>query len=181
MHESLKYRHLKGLKNGDRTSFRWIYDEYHALIYRYCFKFLRQKTLAQEATADVFIVVWQKRHLIVPDQPFTPLLFKIGKDIAYNYLKKISRNKTLIAHYLATVMDSHHENGETIFMEKEALEALQKAIEDLPPKRKKIFKLRYYEGLNNKDIAQKMQISINTVREQLAQARRFLKQYISNS
>ncbi|MEN0050963.1 MAG: sigma factor-like helix-turn-helix DNA-binding protein, partial [Bacteroidota bacterium] len=48
----------------------------------------------------------------------------------------------------------------------------------LPPKRLEVFKLRYYEGLDNSGIAQQLGISINTVKVHLAKARLYLKQQI---
>ena len=52
-------------------------------------------------------------------------------------------------------------------------------METLPPQRKAIFKMRYFEGKDNSKIAEQMQISINTVKVQLVKARRHLKQQLA--
>lgn len=52
-------------------------------------------------------------------------------------------------------------------------------IETLPPKRLVVFKMRYYDGLDNPTIAKQLCISINTVKVHLAKARLYLKEQLS--
>lgn len=115
--------------------------------------------------------------MIDPKAPFDPLLYKIAKDIAYNYLKKIGKNDRLKEAFLNTFPAAHNKDGEAILIESEAVAAIHAIVDTLPPKRKEIFMLRYYTGLNNKAIAQELDISVNTVREQLARARQFLREH----
>ena len=178
MQEEPTYQHLTRLTQGNEASFRWLYDRYHGKIYRYCLRLIRLQPLAEEATADVFVAVWKRREYIDPTLPFEPLLYKIAKDTAYNYLKKIATDKRLQDNFIQEVMRGQvDKSGEKILIEKEALLALTEIVEHLPHKRKEIFKLRFYEGLDNPSIAQQLNISVNTVREQLARARAYLRKY----
>lgn len=176
MQKEVKYYHLLAIRNGDKGSLRWLYDQYHKLIYHYCLKLVRQKALAEEATADVFITIWQKRHMINPEAPFDPLLYKIAKDLSYNYLKRIAANDRLKQAFLNSTPSAYSKNGEIILIETEAVGSIYAIVEKLPPKRKEIFKLRYFDGMNNQAIAEQLNISTNTVREHLARARKFLKE-----
>ena len=92
--------HLKAFKRGDRDSFRWIYDQFHPVIYHYCLKFLLRQSLAEEATSDVFVKLWQKSRIIDANDTILPLLYKIAKDTAYNYLKKIATDTRLRQRFL---------------------------------------------------------------------------------
>ena len=172
------YHHLVALKKGNTNSFKWIYDQYHSLIYYYTLKFLQEETMAEEATADVFITLWKKRIIIDPNLPIQAFLYKIAKDTAYNYLKKIAADARLKQQYLENYPIIELKNGEVLFLEKEQLAQVEKIIETLPPKRLAIFKLRYYEGLDNNKIAQQLGISINTVKVHLAKARLYLKEQL---
>ena len=69
-------------------------------------------------------------------------------------------------------------NGEVIFLEKEKLTLLNDVIETLPPKRLEVFKMRYYDGLDNNSIAKQLGISANTVKVHLVKARLYLKEMI---
>ena len=135
--------------------------------------------MAEEATADVFITLWKKRTLIDPNLPIQAFLYKIAKDTAYNYLKKIAANDRLKQVYLKNYPLIDLKNGEVLFLEKEQLEQLNQIIETLPPKRLEVFKLRYHKGLDNNTIAQQLGISINTVKVHLAKSRLFLKERMS--
>lgn len=173
--DDLEHIHLKQLKAGNESSFRAIYDIYHSRIYHYCLKFLYQEELAKEATADVFIQLWKKRAIINEKDSIQPLLYKIAKDLSFNYLKKIANSERLkqeyIEHYLLFIEDNQAEKA----IQKEAWQTLLTHIELLPPKRKAIVKMRYKEGLDYKTIGQKLNISPNTVKVQLVKARKFLK------
>lgn len=166
------------LRNGDPDGFKAIYKKFHSLIYYYLLKFIQQETLAEEATSDVFIILWKKRSLIQTDQPIQAFLYKIAKDTAYNYLKKIASNDRLKQQYLENYPCIELKNGEVIFLEKEKLALLTVVIESLPPKRLEVFKMRYYDGLDNNSIAKQLGISVNTVKVHLVKARLYLKEMI---
>ena len=173
------YHHLMALKNGDATSFKWIYTQYYSQIYYYSLKFIQNEIMAEEATADVFITLWKKREIINPKLPIQAFLYKIAKDTSYNYLKKIASNARLKQQYLENYPTIKIKNGEVLFLEQEQLELVNEVIQTLPPKRLEVFKLRYYEGLDNKTIANQLDISINTVKVHLAKARLYLKKNMS--
>ena len=173
-----EYYHLCALRNGDEMSFQWIFNKYHHVIYCYCLRFIKQKTLAEEAAGDVFILLWKKREIINIDHTIQPFLYKIAKDTAYNYLKKIASNKRLMNFFLEAYSQESFKNVELIFIENEELEAIHVIVESLPPKRREVFQMRFFEGKNNKAIAEQLHISSNTVKAHLVKARIHLKQYL---
>lgn len=170
------------LKLGDISSFKLVYNEFHSQIYFYSLKLVQQETIAEEITGDVFLTLWNKRAIIDPSLPIQHFLYKIAKDISYNYIKKLKRDASLYQAYINNHTFAHEiielKNGETQYLEKEHLMLVNEVIESLSPKRLEIFKLRYFENQDNKKISQKLGISINTVKAHLVQARTFLKEKI---
>ncbi len=173
--DELEHIHLKQLKAGSESSFRILYDFYHPRIYHFCLRFLYQEELSKEATADVFIQLWKKRSIINDQDTVGPLLYKIAKDISFNYLKKIANSQRLKQEYIEYYLMAREDEEENDVLQKEAWNTLLSHIELLPPKRKEILNLRYKEGLDYKTIGQKLNISPNTVKVQLVRARKFLK------
>lgn len=167
--------YLNGLKNGDKSSFKQIYDLYHSSVYHYCRKFLIDESFAEDATADVFIKLWEKHAIIDDSKSIRPFLFKLAKDISYNYLRKIASDDRLKEAYIKRYPLVEKQDAELSYIEKENQIRLDTLIDSLPGKRKEIFKLRYEEGLDYKSIAQRLDISANTVKVQLVRARSFLK------
>ncbi len=174
-----EYRHLSALKNGDQNSFKWVYAKYFQVIFLYSKKLIGIEVLAEEATSEVFVTLWKKRSIINTDQSIQPFLYRIAKFKAYDYLKKIASDKHLQEQFLLSHSVLHFKSGERLLIEKEQLEAINKLVETLPPQRKAIFKMRYFEGLDNMAIAKQLQISSNTVKVHLVKARQHLKQHLS--
>lgn len=175
-----EHTHLKRLQAGSTESFQQLYQWHHHKIYHYCLKFLVQPSLAEEATADVFIKLWEKRQLIDPAQRISPFLFKLAKDISYNYLRKIASDQRLQEAYLQHYPGREKRDGEQVLIEQEERERLLQLIDLLPPKRREIFRLRYEEELNYASIAKQLGISSNTVKVQLVKARKFLKHQLTD-
>ena len=174
-----EYRHLSALKNGDQNSFKWVYTTHFRVIFLYCKKLIGIEVLAEEATSEVFVTLWNKRSIISTDQPIKPFLYRIAKFKAYDYLKKISTDKQLQEQFYLSHTASKCKSGERLLIEKEQLEAINKLVETLPPRRKTIFKMRYFEGKDNGTIAEQMHISTNTVKVHLVKARHHLKQQLA--
>ena len=174
-----EHRHLSALKNGDQGSLEWIYAKYFQVVFLYCKKLIGIEVLAEEATSEVFLTLWEKRSIITTDQSVQPFLYHIAKVKAYDYLKKIANDQRLQNQFLLSHSVGNSKSGEHLLIEKEQLEAISKLVETLPPQRKAIFKMRYFEGKDNSKIAEQMQISINTVKVQLVKARRHLKQQLA--
>lgn len=176
MLEREEYRHLSALIDGDQHSFKWVYAKYFQVVFLYCKKLIGIEVLAEEATSEVFITLWNKRSIIDVGQCVQPLLYRIATFKAYDYLKKIANDKHLQDQFLLSHSAFNFKSGERLLIEKEELEAINKLVETLPPQRKAIFKMRYFEGMDNKAIAKQLQISSNTVKVHLVKARQYLKQ-----
>lgn len=172
MNANNTYQLLKDLKEGDTRCLEEVYRRYHPTIYLFACKIVKQEIIAEEVTADVFITLWNKRGIIDPKKPVQALLYKIARDIAYNYLKKIANDKRLQQQFIEKAAST---TANELF-EPEILNAFQDIVESLPSKRLKIFRLRYHDGMSNEKIAHDLGISINTVKVQLAKARLYLKQ-----
>jgi RNA polymerase sigma-70 factor (ECF subfamily) len=93
-------------------------------------------------------------------------------------LRKISSNEKLKDQIWRFMQTENNDNAEKIEA-KELQEILTKAIEDLPPKRKQIYLLKNEEGKSYQDIAEKMNISQHTVKNQLSSAVGAIRLFIS--
>jgi RNA polymerase sigma-70 factor (ECF subfamily) len=176
LNDSNTYQLLSGLKEGDTHCLEEVYRLHHPAIYLFACKIVRQETIAEEVTADVFITLWNKRGIIDPGKPIQALLYKIARDIAYNYLKKIANDQRLQQQFIESAQPDHNGSAADELFEPETLHAFHDIIDSLPTKRLQIFKLRYYDGMSQEKIAGNLGISIHTVKVHLAKARLYLKQ-----
>lgn len=166
---------LSAFKSGDRKAFEEIYNTLHPQIYSYCNRFLRDAELAKEASVDVFVVLWQKRNIIDSAHPIEAFLYKVARDRSLSYLRKVAANNKMKEKYIAEYQASNEGDDASAQRDQASLSFLKTKIAKLPAQQKKIFNMRYLEGLNNQEIAEDLAISINTVKSHLLQARRFLR------
>lgn len=75
---SLKLLLIK-LIDHDHSSFQELYDLFSTQIYGNVLRMVKDPELAQEILQDVFVKVWEKRHRIDPEKPFTAYLYQIAR------------------------------------------------------------------------------------------------------
>ncbi len=135
---------------------------------------------AEEVTSDVFVRLWQKRRIIDPTKPIRPLLFKITRDYAWNYLKRESRSHQQHEAYRAQQETSALARAESDLIYEDYLRITESAIDRLPDRQQEIFRMRYKAGLTNQQIATELDLSESTVRVQLARASHFLRDFLES-
>jgi len=169
---------LSELKKGNVDSFKVMYQRYHKEVYRFCYSFTKSEADAEEITADVFVCIWKKRSVIDPTLSLQPLLFKITKDLTWNYLKKTARSKRLMAEYLQNYSEVTEDVASEIVYQ-EYLDTIDQAVRKLPEQQEKVFTLRYMKGKDLNQISNELAISKNTVKVHLAKSKRTILSYLS--
>lgn len=174
-----EHHHLIHLSRGSKESLAFFHREYRSKVFHYCHKFVRDREVAQELCLDVFLKLWEKRSKLDTDRSVNGLLFKISRDYSLTYLRKVARSERLrkefVENYILSVENCPVE--EQIFM-KEGMKIAKKAIDGLPPRCRQVFQLRYSEERSLKQIAEELNISINTVKKQLRKGTHIVKDYL---
>lgn len=172
--------YLERLRQGELAGFKWIYDEYHAKVYGYSLKLLDNYQVAEEITEDVFVRLWEKRAMLDTSLSISGLLMKITKDFVWNHLKKEARQTRQRSQYVLErpALSTNSLESDLIF--RDYLDIAEAAIRQLPEKRQLVFNLRYKTGLDNREIARRLDISETTVRVHLLKATQFLRSYLAS-
>lgn len=171
---------LLKLKDGDPSAFAEIYNQYRSKILVYAVALCKSMDLAEEIVQEVFIKIWQKKSQINPDMHFGAYIKKITLNHVLNHLKKVSREKLLqkeLLGYIEVLRNSTEEN----LLEKELLKTYDEAINNLPPQKKLIYYMSRTEDLSHDEIAEKLSISKNTVKNHMVEATRFIRNYVSKN
>lgn len=177
MNQSIDRNLIEKLKEGDGHAFRKVYEKYHRPVYGIAFKYLKSKSQAEDAVHDVFIKLWNYRKKLDAGQSLKGFLFTTAKNHVLNmirnrkrdeeknkeyaYLKPVSKNKTVAKLTL--------KNYKKVF---------EYFLKQLPEGKREIFELKMQEGKSNNEIAQKLNISVNTVKSQYYKASKFIKKQL---
>ena len=168
------------LANGNEGAFQHIFDNYRRKLHFVALKTLKSPHLAEEVVQDVLMAVWvnqAKFHQIKDPEGY---IFRMLFNRVSLELKKIASDEDLIKNILPWFKDETV-SAEELFLVRENQSLIDEAIEELPPQRKIIFKLSRQEGLTNEEIALQLNISRNTVKNQLGEALRNIRTYVDGA
>lgn len=164
----------------DEHSFNEVYNLYSAKIYANILKMVKDPDLAQELLQDVFVKLWEKRTLIDPEKPIEPYLYQIAKNHVYDHFRKGSADKKLMA-YLTAINSESYSHIEEDLMYKESVQQYLTALEQLSPKRRRVFTLCKIEGKSYFEVSNLMGISSSTVSDHLLKANSKIRDYMTSS
>ena len=169
--------HLAQLKKGSQVSFEWLYHRYQPRLYAFCHNLTRSKPDAEEVVQQVFVKVWETRHRIDPEQPFSAYLIQIGKHAIYNKSAQSVRDFAFQKYYSTSTDTQSNITQEEINL-RSLEDSLETQVQKLPFMQKRVFLLSRSNGLNSQEIAERLQISRSTVENHIYAALKTLKRYL---
>lgn len=167
---------IVALKSGDPQAFKIVYQQFNKKLFGSLLKLVKSEDIAHELLQEIFLKVWEKRDQIDPNKPFHAYLFQIAENKAYDFFRKVSRDKKLQIHLLDQSPESYND-VEEILINKEYDGLLKQAIEALPPRRRQIFRLCKLDGKSYKEAAIKFGLSTSTINDHIVKATRFVRKY----
>ncbi len=172
------HKHLSLFKQGNIRSFECLYNYYHEKVYYFCLSLTKSSQDAEEITADVFVKLWERRRMVDEKVCIRPLLFKITRDLTWNFLKKMSKNKVKKEKFLVNCSLSIINDSENNLIFDEYMKHLEDTVGKLSPQQARVFTLRFLQGMDLNDIARELQISKNTVKVHLSHSKRFVLDHL---
>jgi RNA polymerase sigma-70 factor (ECF subfamily) len=165
---------LKEQSNISALEFESLFKNYYSELCGFANKYLQDIGAAEDIVQAFFVKYWENRTEINVKNSQRSYLFTSVKNACLNQLKHINIREDYKEFNQREMDDSQY----TVSDEYEASELdvkIRKSIEELPEARKKIFIMSRYEGLKYKEIADKLNISIKTVENQMGSAIKHLK------
>jgi RNA polymerase sigma-70 factor, ECF subfamily len=176
---------INGIKNGDLVAFEELYQQYYIFLCLIAEHIVRNPSDAEEIVSDVFVKLWNIREKIEIVTSIKAYLVKAVHNTSINFLEQSKIINKLTdclnnSDYKLLAWDSDYPLGR--LYEKEIMNILDHGINTLPDACRQIFILSRNENMKYSDIANKLGISVNTVKTQmkiaLARLREILKDYL---
>ncbi|MDR2037549.1 MAG: RNA polymerase sigma-70 factor [Bacteroidales bacterium] len=165
--------------NGEESAFRKLYYDYYERLFRFGMHMVKSEEWCEEIVSDVFFNIWQNRQQLTEIDNLEAYLFKSVKNKCLHYLDKSARrprNQDLSVSIEYTTIDEN--TPESIVLDNELNQLLQKAINSLPDRCRTIFKLVREDGMKYKQIAEILNISVRTIDAQMSIATQKIKAII---
>ena len=157
----------------DMKAYKELYLLMFDSLFHFSYSFVKSKQVAEELVSDVFIKLWQIRTQLNAVDSLKLYLFGITKNFSLSYLARASKNLSIQLDEInldeiniESVIE--FKNPEDLCISKETIKDVMQAIQNLPPQCQIIFSLVKVEGLKYKEVAKLLNISVFTVRNQVA-------------
>lgn len=167
-------------KPSCEETFTTLFESYKERLYYYVLSVAHSNYIAEEITQEIFLKIWLCRdELHKLDNPES-YLFAIARNKTLNHLRKANYDDKLIEDLKNRMKPSANDVEEHLTLS-ESDRLLQEAITLLSPQRQLVYRLSRNQGLDHQQIAQRMRLSRNTVKNHLVQALRFIRTYLDNN
>ena len=175
-----KNREISIKVDNQRHLLEHVFKQYHGQLCVYAFKFVQNMEVAKDMVQDAFLAILKSSETGKVDN-LKAYLYRAVRNNCLNYIKHIQIKNSFEEEEKKRVLQEieYYEENETL-MERELHLKLFRMIDELPPKYKTVFKMSRFEGLKNKEIADKLNLSVRTVETQLYRALSMLRDKVKN-
>jgi len=166
------------IATGDEEAFREIFHHYRKTLYPVILSLVKIEADAKEILQETFLKLWLKRETLPAIENPGGWLYSVASTEALMHLRKEARYSRRLQKIGAEpeLKDIHEQ-----FDAKEVKALINEAVEKLPARRRRVFQMSRLEGYSRKEIAATLNISENTVRNQLTEAVEFIRDYITKN
>lgn len=183
MPEKLPYNErdmLLQVSEGNEIAFRQLFNTYRSKLYSYILKITDSKESAEDVVHDIFLKLWTNKEKLPEIQNLNAYLNRMAHNHAHNGLKRMAK-ETLVIAELEKGAGYESSDPDDQLVRKEVRQFIYDAINKLTPQQKEVFRMSREEGLKQEDIAQRLNISILTVKRHMTDALNYLRKEISDS
>ena len=177
-------QYIKKLIAGSYDAFTSLYDIYAPQLYAFVFSLTESESITNDIVQETFIKVWEKREELREDLSFKSFLFTIARNKTLNEFRRQIRNP-VFSDYMSLKMtgsiseEAFEENQIEKNIDFDVFNRrLQQAKKKIAPQQSLIFELNKEQGLSIEEIALKLNIKEQVVRNQLSAALRVIRSEI---
>jgi RNA polymerase sigma-70 factor (ECF subfamily) len=163
---------------GDADAFRRLMERHSRELYTFVFRFTRSTAAAEDVVQESFLQIHLSAERFDPSRRLKPWLFTIGANKARDWLRGRSRQREVA---LDAKISSEDETGQTfldlladpgeapgeVMGADETRQAVQRAVDRLPPVLREALVLAYFHRFAYKEMADILGIPVGTVKSRL--------------
>jgi RNA polymerase sigma-70 factor (ECF subfamily) len=167
---------IRAAQTGDRSAFARLIERYWDRLYRWLYRMTRDRHTAEDLTQETFLKALAAVNTFRPGSNFRAWVFRIGHNNFVNQKRADRRTKLPLPDDAAAP-----EMGlaEATIENREAVEAVARAVADLPADFRAALTLRVEEGLSFRDVARILNTTEETARWRVFKARQKLMKVLS--
>ena len=162
------------LLERDEAAFEQVFKTHFKSLHAYAYTMLKDDDEAEEVVQQVFFKLWERMENLHIATSLAAYLYRAVHNESLNFLKhrKVrSEHQLHVAYSMKNAMDNPSKN----ITNKELAERLNAAMNELPEQCRTIFQMSRFEDLKYREIADRLDISVKTVENQMGKALKILR------
>ncbi len=167
------------LNQGSGAAFTAIYDRYKVQLASNLLRMLKSADLAEEVLQELFMSLWEHRERIDRQQSVAGYLYRSAVNMSKNVYRKVAGDQRM-REQLLLHFEYAQRSVDDYIHGKEAREALDRLINQLPPQQRQVYCLCKLEGKSYKEVSQLLNITETTVNSHIRNANKFLRGQLGN-
>lgn len=167
------------MKQGDRGAFNEIYERYWIKLYIAAGRRLKLRDDAKDLVQDVFVSFWLRRDSLVIDTSLSSYLHTAVKYKVINYIESNIVRGNYLKSLNKALLDYDNSTDDTV-ISNDLEQFLDARLNNLSPKVREVFELSRKEDLSIQEVAERLNLSHQTVKNQISKALKILRTHISD-
>lgn len=171
---------LQQIAQGDEAAFSTLFYAYLDILQTFIMKLTRSATDTEEVVQETFMRLWMGRDKLAEVRSLHAWIYTIAANECYKFLKKRSSREQGLAP-IGNLGEA--DGGDDAVVEgldlKEVHQLVIEAVSRLPAQRRRIYQMSRDEGMKIPEIAERLRISPNTVKNTLVTSLGFIRRYLA--
>lgn len=170
---------MQEIKADNMFAFDVLYKKYSKRLYRFGFSIIKSQEETENLMQDVFLNLWENRHKVEKDSSIKSYIFTIAYNSAISIIRKKAKESQFVE-YLKSIQKINQEPVNVEVEYNELTNKLDEIIKELPQRQKEVYLLHRVEGLKYNEIAERLNISINTIENHMSRALKTIREKLGN-
>lgn len=159
--------------------FEKVFKEHFKALHVYAFTFVKEQDLAEDMVQQVFMRLWEKSSVLKIQTSITAYLYRAVYHECLNYLKHMKVRATH-ENYVKNAMPETGDDALKQMQLQELQKKINRALTELPEGCRTIFQMSRFESLKYREIAEKLNVSLKTVENQMGKALKVLREKLAD-
>lgn len=170
-------RIVQEIKEGNEESFRQIFHAYYERLCHYAFTLLRDMDDAEDVVQSMFLKIWEKRQTLIITHTIKSYLYTA---VYHQCVNQFDHRAVRVKFQERNAVEKSAAVQHPEVFPNELEEYIVAAINTLPKQCRTIFMMSRYQEMKYTEIAKELNISVNTIENQISKALRILRMHFKD-
>jgi RNA polymerase sigma-70 factor (ECF subfamily) len=165
------------LSSGDELAFKLFFQKNQPKLFTYIYKVVKSREIAEELVLDIFVKIWSAKEILSEVENVDAFLYRMAVNKSLDFLRTAAREKRiqqLLNHHMQYEQATATSNHDL----KEYNQRVTQCLQMLTQQQQLVLNLSREEGLTHEQIADKLNLSKNTVKNHMVTALKKMREFI---